>query len=257
MSEPVETVPDRNLRLFRSEVLPEQPEALCGLVVGDGTVVLNKVEAFDIRVRCIYTLRHGSKDLLGWESSLVFIHRTKNLDAGTRHTETYFALHSEQPRKPLDATRAIVLWRNPVTLKEISISSSALLAAIAAFDRLPHDDSAEAEFQAVWARLKAGAEPYLGVWYRRGKADQRCEVRLTAAGWLHFVRPDVRFDDHRDRTYIAGAVVSDVDRLGRLKVQLQTKPVTLSPDGQRLDIEGYQEWWSREPVGKGRSSVLE
>ena len=40
VAEKIETVPERNLRVFQAEVLPKQLVALKGLVMGDGEVVL-------------------------------------------------------------------------------------------------------------------------------------------------------------------------------------------------------------------------
>ena len=146
----VETVPERNLRIYRAEVLPKQLDALRQLVIGDGTVELEGLEAYDIRLRCRFILRHGSKDLPGWVTKMEFIHRTKDVGNGSPRTAVYLDLFGNGKVDKIDVKRPIVLWRNPLTRKETVLNVQALEAAAAALGQLPHDLLSEADSRRPW-----------------------------------------------------------------------------------------------------------
>lgn len=243
---PMESVPDRNLRIYRAEVLPKQLAALRGLVIGDGEVELESVEAYEIRVHCVFKLLHKSDNLPGWISRIELEHTTCGLDPGVRWTEVRFDMFGKGAFKPIGIPNPIILWRNPVTRKEIVLKSAGLEAAVAAFDRLPHDDRSEDELRASRAMLIAAVSPYLGVWYAQGNPARQCEVQLNPKGEMKFVQANGPPES-------GNLFAARIDATGRLfGLTLGAKRVSLSADGRRLEIERYKEWWSREPIREGK-----
>lgn len=234
-----ESVPDRNLRIFRAEVLQRQKTALRGLLIGGGEVVLRSVEAFDVRLSCTYELRHKSDGLPGWKSAIRLTHNThdvgmRRLQPG-RHTGVLFDMFGRGKWKPIDPRRPIILWRNPLTGAETVLKMRALEDAVAAFDRLPADGRTDAEFRERAARIDAAVAPYLGTWYVRGDPLQRREIRVED-GWV-----ETRDGRPHAPTYLYGL---RIDAAGRLPEW----PYRLSIDGRRLDVEKTGEWWSRDPL---------
>jgi hypothetical protein len=237
--DPAESVPDRNLRVFRSEVLPRQREALRPLALGGGEVVLRSVEAYDVRITCVYELRHKAPGLPGWSSALRLGHNTHDRLEPKRHTGLDFDPCNRGDWKPIDPKRPVVLWRNPLTGAETVWKSRPLEAAVSAFDRLPIDDRTAAEFWQFAARMDAAAAPLLGPWYVRADPDRRCEVRLER-GNLQFL------DGHpAPGVYLYSLRLGPDGRLRGLNHRNAT--MRLAADGRRIDFLGTDEWWSREP----------
>jgi hypothetical protein len=154
--------------------------------------------------------------------------------------------------KLIDIRRPLVLGIVPWTRKEIVVHSPGLTMAVAAFNQVPHDDRSDVDFQASWTSLKDAAAPYLGAWYCRGDPSKRCLVRLGPGigGGLNFARANGHAEDthlFHFRTDLSGRVIG---------LTLGGKPVSLSADGLRLDIEAFNEWWSREPTPQAKKSDL-
>jgi RNA polymerase sigma-70 factor (ECF subfamily) len=241
-----ESVPDRNFRLFHAEVLPAQLKSLRGLVLGDGDVALERVEAFDIRLRCIFALHHKSEDRPGWVSRVEFLHITRPLYRTDSETRTYIDWMDGRELTLVDVRRPVVLWRHPTTRKEVAMRMPKLEAAAAAFKPLPHDARSEDELQAAWERLKAVAAPYTGVWFAAGDAGRTGEVRLEPSGLLNFKSLTGRGEEI-NMLALRPAPADQPRRLTDGGVQ-----AILSADGQRLEIDpgqpGSKDLWTRTPV---------
>jgi len=217
-------------------------------VIGDGTAELESVETFDTRVNCRFILRHKIEGKPGFVSKLEIYHRTRDIEKGTRKTKVCFDRLGTGDLVAIHVDRALVIGKNPLTGKKIEVKS-ALEAVVAAFDLLPHDTRAEEELQTEYERLKVAAASYLGDWYVEGDPCQLVMTRLkdmmVELMWL-----TGRLPEHVDLFY------QRLDANGRLPCLAQDGArVTLSADGQRMEIVGYNptapkkvEWYTRKPL---------
>jgi hypothetical protein len=215
--------------------------ALKGLTLGNGEVVLRSVETYDVRLTCTYELRHGG----GRTSAIRLDHNTHNVREASRqyrHTGVFFDLSNRGDWKPIDPDKPIILWRNPLTGKELVLKIAGLKEAIAAFEAIPIDEQNTIEFDAFATRMDAAAAPYLGTWYIRGDPQRPCQVRSLGKGDLEFR------DGHPfSQVYLCGSTRLSAD--GRIDgLAYRGHPLALSADGRRLDFVGTDEWWSREPL---------
>jgi RNA polymerase sigma-70 factor (ECF subfamily) len=226
-----ESVPDRNLRVFRTEVLPRQLAALKALVP-DGEVELASAEAFDSRIEAVYRLRHTSGGP-PW--------RLRFLRGAAYPTVWVFTDFADAGRyRPIDVTKPIILWRNPVTKAEVVVRPRPFEAAVAAFAGFPDDDRTREAVDDYHRRLAAAFRRYEGDWYQRGDPSRRGEVRFENG------QPVVRWPD--------GVVVSDLWRFrvtpdGRpaLSYAFADQEMEFSADGRRVIFHGSGDWWSRAP----------
>jgi len=241
-----ESATERNLRIFRSEVLPKQLEALSRLVIGDGKVELESVEAYDVRVLCIFKLLHKTGNRTEWISRIEFEHNTRDLHADTRFTSVYFDMFGTGSHKPIDVKRPIILGRNPVTGKEIIVNAPMLETAVKAFELLPHDALSDEELQRTRNSVEVALKQYLGVWYLEGNAARPCKVAISSRNWIEFHSASGR----RNGT---DYLVLRADTNGRLNhLIMDGKPVHLSSDRHRLVIDAFNECWLREPIQDGK-----
>jgi RNA polymerase sigma factor (sigma-70 family) len=234
---PVETVPQRNLRVFHAEIAPRVADALRGLAVGGGDAVLESAEAYDTRVDCVVALRHRP----GWTSRMRLVG-----DADSRRTRVFFDLAGDGRYKAIDPDRPIVLWRNPLTGREQVIKLADLDRAIAAFDALPRDGRTTAEAAANRDRLRAALARYAGTWYRHGDPAKPAVVELRGgepylAWWSDRGPGPFTFGDF-------GLLRLLPD--GQLRgLYVFDSPAGFAADGRRIDFPQTGEWWAREPTG--------
>ena len=244
---PIESVPDRNLRVFRAEVLPRQLAALKSLVTGDGEVVLRSAEAHDVRLECVYELRHKGEGATRWASALRLSHSTYNPPPGMsrpdRLTWINFDVFDRNEWKPIDLRRPIVLWRNPLTGVETVMKSQALDEAVAAFARLPSDDRTAIEWQGFATRQTEGVRPFAGDWYVRGRPSERYQILLTGVNALEYVDSS----GTRKRVPFVELKFDPPGTIEGVPLTIKFGPGTLTPDGRRLTFPGG-DWWSREPI---------
>jgi RNA polymerase sigma-70 factor (ECF subfamily) len=234
----LETVPDRNLRVFRAEVLPRQLAALKGVTFGNGGVELEKVEVFDTRLRCDYVLHHRPDNAPAWKSRIRFDHNTIDRGSGV-----YFDLFGRGEGKPLDTKKPIILWRNPVTGYEVVVPVACLEEARVAFDLLPRDERTAEERRAHERAIDLLAARYVGTWYVRGDPERWRKVRFSDVNLSVQTETDV-FSYHR-------LIDNRFDPAGQhAPVFLGGPPALLSADGRRMTFDGSDEWWSRDPHPK-------
>jgi predicted DNA-binding protein (UPF0251 family) len=234
-----ESVPDRNRRVFQTEVLPRQLAALRPLALGEGTVEVQAFNAYDTRLECSFLLRHQVPGADGWVSKLAFVHNTS--DHGT---SVYFALKHPGETRSLDTKRPVILWRNPLTAREAVLKVAAVEEARLAFSRLPQDDQTAAERRDHLRRVERAIPSFLGTWYARGQISRVRAVSVGDHGWLYVeCGPDVR----------TGVPLGDlrVGAPGELAgLPYTSGPVEVSADGKTVRFRDSDEWWSREPVAE-------
>jgi RNA polymerase sigma-70 factor (ECF subfamily) len=236
---PVESVPDRNLRIFRAEVLPRQQLALRGLLLGDGKVILKSARAHDVRVQCVFELQHRRDGVAGPVSRISFIHNSWN-----RSTHVYFDLYGRGEEVPIRLDKPIILGRNPFNLAQVAIRPPALEEAVAAFGPLPRDALTGEAAAADLRRLARALAPLLGRWYINGNPDDAVDLVWKADSRLGYW-PTV------PGTVGAATDLADlwVDPDGRVYgVPYARGPMTLSPNGRRVRFGGSNDWWSRDPI---------
>jgi len=239
---PVESVPDRNRRIFETEVKPRQKAALKGLVLGEGEVALRSVEVHDVRLNCVYELRHKIDSLPGWVSAIRLHYNTYDHPDHPRNTSVLFDMFGRGEWKSIDQNRPIVLWRNPLTGAETVMKVRALDDAMATFDRLPIDERNAAEFQDFLGRQKRAITPYLGVWYMFGDPATPYEFRLVQEDWVQFGS-----GPGAQRMHLRAMILDPPGTFHGLPTNpITLGPAKLSPDGRRLTFAS--QWWSREPV---------
>lgn len=240
----VESVPDRNLRIFHTEIKPRQLAALKELALGDGEVVLRSVEAYDVRLSCTYELRHKTAGLPDWVSAIRMHHNTYHHPDHPRHTSVQFDMFGRGEWKSIDLNRPIILWRNPLTGSEIVLKVRALQEALAASDRLLIDERNAAEFQDFIGRQRRAMTPYLGVWYLFGDPAARYEFRLVEGDWVQF-----QSGPGSQRVHLREMILDPPGTFHGLPTNpIALGPAKLSPDGHRLAFAS--QWWSRETVTK-------
>lgn len=239
----VESVPDRNLRVFRDAVLPTAVAALRDLPPEFGAVTLASVDAFDTRVDCTFELRDRGSARVP-PSRLRFVHQTR--DGSTR---ILFDMFGRGRPKPLNPERALVLGRIPFTATEWVVPSDPVRRAVTAFAVLPRDDRTGAEAAAHRDRLRAAVARHLGVWYRRGDPAGWCVIGLEDGGPVL-------------RTAAAEAGGEDGLRVGPdglpRGVFLLGGDAVFAADGRRIDFPPAADWWVRGPAGVAdvRSAVV-
>ncbi len=237
----LETVAERNLRVFHAEVLPVQLGLLREVALG-GEVELVAVEAFDSRVECVFRIHYRSDGEERYTSGLRFTH-----DASNHFTGVRFDLYGRGEWKVLNTRGPFVgLW-NPLTGVEVMIPPPpGFEAARRAFERLPQDDRTLAQARAHADEMRAAVTPFLGTWYDCGDPARRVVVRLYPDGWLHTTR---------------GTGQPGTSLIGNLRIRpggwidalpYTSGPVRLSADGQRAEFAGHGEWWSREPTAPAK-----
>jgi RNA polymerase sigma-70 factor (ECF subfamily) len=236
----VESVSDRNLRIFRAEVLPLQKAALKGLVVGGAEIVLRSVQARDTRIQCVYELPFGA-DRLGVVSHIEFIY-----DTSTRRTQVYYDMFGDGQAKPLDPERPLILGQNPLTGSKIVIRFASVEDAVAAFVHLPQDEQTESEARAYQLALEQAIAPYLGRWYIHGDASRGFDLGWTQDRQhlhLRFVNHTGSEDADAERSNLW------IDPDGRCHgLPYSYGSAILSRDGRQMRFRGTAEWWSREPI---------
>jgi DNA-directed RNA polymerase specialized sigma24 family protein len=235
----LETVPERNLRHFRAEVLPRQLTALAGLVPDGGGVELESVETFDSRIDCVYRLRlrpGGSGP--GSAFRLRFLG-----DAASPGVRVFLDLGDDRRYRPINPDQPLILGRNPLTGATLAVRSAPLEAAITAFTGFPNDDLARAEEADHLRRLLAAFRRYEGKWYRLGEPGTICWVQVGDTGG-RLIGPNRHpdFEMWRFRLLPDGPIVAPYEFANRV--------VELSADGRRIDFPLTGEWWSREPNPK-------
>jgi len=241
--EVVESVPARNLRVFRVEVLPRQLATLKGLARGDGEVELETVGATDTRLNCKYLIRHRVEGSPGWVSKLAMEHNT--LD---HRTEFSFNMSGHGASQRIDPKRPIVLWRNHFTGKEVVLKVPALEEVGAAFARLPRDDRNAAEWHEHLRRAEAAVLPFDGTWYESGDPTRPVLFTLNRETLtVHVLRGNVQglFTIFGTLRYDPGGWVSGLP--------IPYSHARVSDDGQTVRFLGRDEWWSHEPgAGPGK-----
>jgi RNA polymerase sigma factor (sigma-70 family) len=234
-----ESVPTRNLRVFREEVAPRLVEALAGVTIGGGDATLESVEAFDTRVDCTFLLVHKLPSAPGWWSRVRLIH-----DVDMRRTIHRFDLYGDGKYRPIEPHRPIILWRDPLFQTEVVMKVAVTDQVAAAFARLPKDDQSAAEAAEYRERLREAVAPYLGVWYDQGKADQRRVVGWDDTG--------PTFGDGT-KVWSGGYWELALGADGRPQgLMLFGGRAEFSADGKRIDFPAVDNWWSREPIPGAR-----
>jgi hypothetical protein len=238
-----EPVPERNLRVFREEVLGEMLDAVRPMALG-GEVELESADAGDTRVRCVIAIRYRLPDDSRALLRLEFVFNTRD-----QRTLVYWDFNRNGRWASVNLGKHIILWRNPLTGREYVIRYEAFDRAVAALRRLPRDHRTEAEAVAYEKQLRELLRPLLGRWYQAGDPNGFVsELHYTAEGHLaRTIRPP-------GLTWQTSLAEVWVDRAGRIHRLPHTLGwATLSPDGQRLTFSDTGDWWSREPVtGRGK-----
>jgi hypothetical protein len=273
MPEPVESVPERNLRVFHAEVAPRVGEYIRSLLTGDGEVRLEKVEAFDTRIECSFILEHRLPAKLSWVPQIRILHEVHQ-----GHTEINTELYGwgkspalwpllrrgELMTDPLGTDRwtatgeevnctrpdlipgARFLWRNPVTKRGWHLEDCDFEGIKAAFRLLRPDERTAAVKAACDERLRAAIQPYLGKWYGRRKRTRWCEIRYDAN---QVIVRQVRDPLSESRTSYWKRPMwwYRFQPDGTLRAPLCDQEGYFPPDGQRIDLPETGDWLSREP----------
>jgi RNA polymerase sigma factor (sigma-70 family) len=237
-----ETVPERNLRVFRSEIQPRLTAALTKLALGDdGTAAITDVLAHGPHVAVTAEVRHGRQ--IGLTSRLWIV-----FDTHTRQKTFRIDLFGNGRVRAVNTEAPIVLWRGLPGVADLTLRLEGFTLAREAIDAFPPDPRAEDEAVRYAARVERAAQPYCGAWFERGDFTRVCRVEYRAdrPSPMTFWSPD------------GGRVVcAPVDLLvtadGRLTgLYVGYGPVVLSADGGRLDFPGNGDWWVRAAESRPR-----
>lgn len=171
---PAETVAERSLRLFHTDIRPRQEAAMGQQVLNGGTMRLVSVTAYDSRLECWYEFAHRYPDGRPFFTSrLLLRHQSAN-----GSTQTIMDRFGTGELRTINPDRFLILWTDdPVSRKEIIAASSPLKAAIAAFEVLPQDDAARTASSEAATQLGSAVEPLTGDWYANGQRAARWTVR--------------------------------------------------------------------------------
>jgi RNA polymerase sigma-70 factor (ECF subfamily) len=231
-----ETVPQRNLRLFMSMVMPRQLEALHELTVGNGevTVAEGSLKAYETRLECTYLLHHRPKDGEPWVSYLRLSHHVER-----RLSRVEIDLHGTGKLKEIDPEKPVYWSLLSGETKVLQIQ--ALTRAIQAFQSLPKDQQSATEWNAQKERFRKALLPFCGQWFRKGLASHPCGAYVNDD---QFVLVNDR--QKSEAVFANGVTIKDDGSFEG--VVLFGSPIELSPDSQRLNFPKTGEWWTREPT---------
>jgi RNA polymerase sigma factor (sigma-70 family) len=229
-----ESLPDRNARVLRDEILPRVVEALRPLALNGGDVRVTRLETFDFRSWFEVELRHGK---LPFGPSVTRLRVYFDTDNGAEYVfiDTLGTGRFEllRPNEP------IILLLQP----RLALRVDPLDRAIAALRELPHDPRAEEEATRQ-ARLVLGAlAPYRGTWRRYGDP-----ARATAFEYPPVASADTLVSIAIDTGRLAVRLRDiAVDTSGGFRLWWQPHTFRLTEGGRRLVWEGTPYWWDRAP----------
>jgi hypothetical protein len=269
-----EPVPDRNLRGFRAEVLPQLTPILRDLLTGSGEVLLEQADAFDTRLDCTFALEHRLPVKPAWTPRVRLLHDTHTgftkLMAdlyGWGHCARLWptrsgaeALRDPATGEPLDPTRpdlppaARSRWRNPVTGRELGAQYHTFLfdaqgedRIAAAFGRLRPDARTAAEKAAFDARLLDATRPYLGGWRGPSRWTRDCELKHEAGRVMVVERRDAASEG--PPSYFSYPLWwPRVGPDGTLRATLCGDEGHFRPGGRRIDFPATGDWLTRVPA---------
>lgn len=230
-----ETYQARTVRVFRTAVEPNLLVALKPMALGDGSVELAGVRAYDTRIVASVLLHHRPPGAPPFDSEISFDH-----DTWDKSTRPGFAFVRGGQGQEIDPARPIILWHNPWGGRDLVLQSRPLQDALDAFKSLTPDGRLPAEYEKRRQAVERAMKRYEGVWYQYGDPARVCRIAPMPKTWNYTADA---FGHDRAHLYFCNVVVIDGGEIGR--IDLFGHRVQLSPDGRRLSIGGSGEWWAR------------
>ena len=229
-----EPLADRNLRLFRADILPRMAAELKPLAFNGGEVVVTASSATDTRVFAEFEARHVDAPL-GVKTSRLrvafdTVGRTEWIYLDEEGTGVF---HLIKPDKPW------VLFRVKELNFEVAVPSEPLRRARAVLAELPPDPRAGPVAAEHARRLRAAIGPLLGLWYVAG--DRKRPVAVTLSEEDVTLQTLLRFGAYGP--FLADLTPRPDGGIDYANVAWTT--TRLSPDGRRLTFEPSGEWWEK------------
>jgi len=219
-------------RITENELLPKLLEVFRGMAFGDGEVTIGSVEQYDSRLDVTVVFKHRVANNPGWQSRSRFLY-----DLHTRRILVFFDYEGTGQFRPVNLDQPIILMRDPLFGKTISMSFVPLTRAAEVFASLPTDERAAAEAEGYKNRLRAEFAKYVGTWYRQGDPKRVCKIDFPATGPRVLNEGGYGVEGfERFRFTLNGEIRGVVDHSGE---------VVFSAD--RIEFLPTGDWWSRKP----------
>jgi RNA polymerase sigma factor (sigma-70 family) len=237
----VESLPEQNLRLLRTDIGPKVCAALGPLGPADQAITLIEADAYDSRVKCVVEgCLQPRVPGAGTKSRLAFY-----FDTGTRRTHVYYDRAADGNWKSIDLEKPVILAKFPKLKLEWTMKVAELTAAVKAFDDIPRDPRAEAEVATRRAALRERLNDYAGKWFYDGDSKQVCRVEIVEplglTCWLpNRERPFFTLSEEQAWTCEAGSRALPINPDGVFGML----GLALTEDKQKLKVppEGLL-WW--------------
>lgn len=227
-----EPLPDRNLRLFRADILPRMAAELQPLAFNGGQVVVTASTASDALVLAEFEARHKDAPIGMTVSRL----RVK-YDTATRVPWVYVDELGTGRFKRINVDKPVVIFRIKELKLEFALDVVPLRRALGVLAELPLDSRAEATATEYTRRLRAALEPLVGMWYITGDPARPRRLALSEEPGLH---ASLQFDGNGP--YLADLILRPD---GRIEWP-SGDSVRLSANGRRLTFDPSGEWWTKD-----------